>query len=125
MKKNNKINLKINYISNIKPNSNLKIKKLKYKNSKIFCKNFIFFILLLNYSRKNNNLNIKLFIKKNKIKSFTILRPPYRHKLSRHQICIKRYNLILKILIPLNRKIIITNINKFYKILYYVKKYFS
>jgi hypothetical protein len=99
----NKKNLKvsISYTTNFKPSYFLNFKNLKlFKNknkSKIISRNFFLFLLLLKYTNNDNNLNTTLFVKPFFKKLLTILRAPYRHKLSRHQFVLNRYSVILNI----------------------------
>lgn len=131
----NFIYVKTNLITNFKPNTLIFFKQLeffkneenlnnKYKNTnRIYCKNFLLFILLLKY---NNNFiyeNSSIHIKKFKKKVFTILKSPYRHKLARHQISINRYEICSSICIPLNSQIVFFNWDKFFKFFNYIKTF--
>lgn len=94
--------ISISYITNFKPSFFLNFRNLKlFKNknkSKLISRNFFLFLLLLKYSDQNNkHLNTTLFVKPFFKKLLTILRAPYRHKLSRHQFVLCRYSVILNI----------------------------
>jgi len=97
------------YISNFTPNTSFN-KNFKFKKTnKIICKNFIVFFMLMKHIVKKTN--ISFFIKPIKRSNITILRSPYRHKLSRHQITFNRFFLIMKFKIAINNSIVIKNIN--------------
>lgn len=55
------------------------------------------------------NTNIKIFFKPKRNKIETLLRPPYRHKISRHQITLSRYNVIVSFFTELNKKLVVNN----------------
>jgi hypothetical protein len=98
---NKNIKISISYITNFKPSyftsfKNLKLFKNK-NNSKIITRNFFLFLLLLKYSNKNDILNTTVFVKPFYKKILTILRAPYRHKLSRHQFILSRYSVLYNI----------------------------
>ena len=118
------VNLKIKYNSNFKIHNNLFKNKIKLKNNKIFCKNFIFFIILLKYYCKKDFFLTTLFLNKKNKKSYTLLRPPYRHKLSRHQFSINRFNLFLNIFIKMNNKITINKTSNLHIFINYIKIFF-
>ena len=123
---NTHIKISVSYITNFKPADFLNFKNfkiLKNKNSnKIISRNFFLFLLLLKYSNINNKLNITIFIKPFFKKFITILRAPYRHKLSRHQFILSRYYILYSININVT-KIFIINL---YEITHLLKnmKYF-
>lgn len=109
---NNYILLSTDLITNFKPQVFGKFNKMDFlkKNKKqIFCKNFFIFLLLLKF--KNNNIFNKssVFIKPFKKKIYTILRSPYRHKLARHQITLKRYQVRSTVKINVKNDIIMNN----------------
>jgi hypothetical protein len=108
----NKIIFSIIYITNFQPNiiadfNNIKLFKIKKKN-RIICRNFFLFLLLLKYFKKNNFFNISLFIKPFKKKLFTILRAPYRHKLTRHQLSLNRFKVTANVQL-ISTKIVFSN----------------
>jgi hypothetical protein len=92
----------MSYITNFNPSVASDIKNLQYFNkskskNKLISKNFFLFLLLLKYCNNNNKkyfINNSLFIKPFFKKLYVILRAPYRHKLSRHQIIINRYYVV-------------------------------
>jgi len=90
----------MNFITNFRPiNTNINSNfffKIKSKN-RIMCRNFILFLLLITYLKKNNFfLNFSFFVKPFFKKSNIILRAPYKNKLSRHHLSYNRYNLLIK-----------------------------
>lgn len=65
---------------------------------RLLIKNFLLFICLINNfttqsSLKNNAIKIKTFVLSNKTKIFTQLRAPFRHKLTKKHVYLKRYKL--------------------------------
>lgn len=113
-------------MTNFKPQifSNFnKIEFFKKNKNQIFCKNFFMFLLLLKY--KNNIFFQKssIFIKPSKRKVYTILRSPYRHKLARHQISLKRYEIKSTIKMQIHKNINIKNFNQLKLIFIEFNKY--
>ena len=110
------IKLKLNFISNYNPhNPNNTIRK-NITSKKILCKNFIIFILFLNFFKFSE---LSIFIKPNFKKKFMILNAPYRYKLSKSEFYFSRFNILLVIKLKFN--IIISNPNtiiEFYKNLF-------
>ena len=103
----------MSYITNFKPSnfsnfSNFQIFK-NNQNKKIISRNFFLFLLLLKYSGNANILNVSVFVKPFFKKFITVLRAPYRHKLSRHQFVLSRYSLLYTLSID-TTKIIINNV---------------
>jgi hypothetical protein len=118
---NKNIKISISYTTNFKPSyfnsfKNLKLFKNR-NNSKIISRNFFLFLLLLKYSNKNNILNTTVFVKPFYKKILTILRAPYRHKLSRHQFILSRYSVLYTI--DFNTKKL--NFNYISEILFFMK----
>ena len=100
-KSKNNMKISISYITNFKPSdflffSDFKLFK-KTINNKIVSRNFFLFLLLLKYSDKNFSVNTSIFVKPNYNKFITLLRAPYRNKLSRHQFKVSRYFVLLTI----------------------------
>ena len=105
----------MSYITNFKPANfinfkNFQIFKTK-KTKKIISRNFFLFLLLLKYSNKNEVLNISIFVKPFFKKFITVLRAPYRHKLSRHQFILSRYSVLYNISLDVD-SIFIKNISE-------------
>jgi len=83
--------------TNFKPTHIKKFNSINFfKKTKeqVFCRNLFLFLILIKYKNKNLFNKSSVFIKPYKKKIYTILRAPYRHKLSRHQIVLNRYNII-------------------------------
>jgi hypothetical protein len=74
----------------------------KSNKNQIFCRNLFLFLILIKYKNKNLLDKSTVFIKPYKKKIYTILRAPYRHKLSRHQLVLNRYNIISSIKMKTN-----------------------
>lgn len=66
---------------------------------------------LINYLQKKKN-NIKIFLKPTSSNLETLLRAPYRHKISRHQITFSRYFFLITFKIPLNFTVNVVNFNQ-------------
>ena len=107
-KNNSKFNISISYITNFKPADFLffnDVKIFKKNKTKIISRNFFLFLLLLKYSNNSQAINISIFVKPSYNKFITLLRAPYRYKLSRHQFLVSRYSILMNIS---------TNIDKIY-----------
>ena len=90
--------------------------------NKIYCRNFFLFLFLLKYLNKNEFCNkISLFIKPVKKKYNNILRAPYKNKLSKHQLGVYRYNILIKFYFIYNF-LICKNINNFF---FFFNNFFS
>lgn len=124
--KNNFIFLSTHLITNFKPKILKNFNKLNFfkKNKKqIFCKNFFLFLLLLKFKKHTIFSKSTIFIKPYKKKIYTILRSPYRHKLTRHQLVLNRYEIVSSIKIKIENKIIISNFVNFLKLFNTLSKY--
>jgi hypothetical protein len=89
----------INYITNFKPNfTQFNEKSVIFNsqnNNKIVNRSFFLFLMSIKFLKKKNNFSKNTIFVKKQIKHVqTILRPPYRFKLSRHQLILNRYYLI-------------------------------
>lgn len=117
--------MKINliFISNFKPNFN---KKIVTNNSKLNCKNFLIFLLVLRFFLKKK---ISIFVKPQFRKIINILKAPYKNKLSRTQITFSRYFIIFTLnFFKKNEYLNITNNNffiNFYKNLIKILNFFE
>ena len=113
---NKNVKISISYITNFKPANflnfnNLQLFKNKNKN-KIISRNFFLFLLLLKYVNTDKTLlNTSVFVKPFFKKFITVLRAPYRHKLSRHQFILSRYSLLFTINLNF-KKILFKNISE-------------
>ena len=117
-KKTKTFKISISYITNFKPSdfisyNDLKIFKSKNNiNNKLISRNFFLFLLLLKHVNSNiNNFNTVLFVKPNFRKFITLLRAPYRYKLSRHQFTVSRYYVVLTIYSNFNKLIFNNNLS--------------
>lgn len=81
----------IHFLCNFKPNIKISKKSLK---KKIFCKNFILFLMFINFSKV---LNTSIFIKPLKKKRLIFLKAPHRNKTSMHTFCFSPYSIILSV----------------------------
>ena len=77
------------------PKGKIKIFKKVRLRRRILCRNLFLFFLYLKYTNLNYFSKIKLFIKPNYSKLFTILRAPYRYKLGRYQYTISRFFILV------------------------------
>lgn len=88
----------MSYITNFKPANFSNFKDFQLfkttKNTKIISRNFFLFLLLLKYTDNKSLLNVSIFVKPFFKKFITVLRAPYRHKLSRHQFILSRYSVL-------------------------------
>ena len=119
---NKKIKISLSYITNFKPANFINFKSFqifkKKKSRKIISRNFFLFLLLLKYSNKNSVLNVSIFVKPFFKKFITVLRAPYRHKLSRHQFILSRYSVIYN----LNLNVDSINIKNISELTFLLKK---
>jgi len=117
---NKNFKISISYTTNFKPSNFLNFKNYRLfknkNNSKIISRNFFLFLLLLKYSN-NNCFNTTIFVKPFYRKFFTVLRAPYRHKLSRHQFILNRYSILYTINFNLEQ----IHFNNISEILYFLK----
>ena len=118
----------MNFITNFRPiNTNINSNtffKIKTKN-RIMCRNFILFLLLINYLKHNVFfLKFSFFVKPFFKKSAVILRAPYKNKLSRHQLSYNRYQLTLKFNFKLNSLVKLTHINDLIFLIKKIKSFF-
>lgn len=122
----NKINISINYITNFKPSKNFSegYTFLKNKNNIILCKHFIVFFYLMKFILKKNS-SLRIFFKPRRRKIETLLRPPYRHKISRHQITLSRYLLVVSFYTKLNNAVCLSNNNQLFFIISEISKSFN
>jgi hypothetical protein len=119
--------MNISYLTNFKPHHKISDDfsfEINNKQHAIFCKNFLIFLLLMKYIFSESNNNISLFVKPQQKTLQTILRPPYRHKISRHQITVHRYYIACVFKFNLSRNLEISNLNQIYFFLNKVKKYY-
>jgi hypothetical protein len=112
--------------TNFKPSSIKSFNNLtffKKNKNQIYCRNLFMFLILLKYKNKNFFHKSTVFIKPYKKKIYTILRAPYRHKLSRHQITLNRYNIISSIKIKTEKIFNLKKFEEIKKVFYFFKKF--
>jgi hypothetical protein len=118
---NKNIKISISYTTNFKPSHFLNFKDLKLfktkNDSKIISRNFFLFLLLIKYSNNSDIFSTNVFVKPFYKKLITVLRAPYRHKLSRHQFILSRYSVLFTMNVN-SLKIKFSNISE---ILYFVR----
>lgn len=123
----NKFNLIIffTFITNFKPTYIKSLKNLNfisvYKKNTILCRNLFLFLFLLKYLKKQHKNSI--WIKPLKKKKLTLLRAPYRYKLSRNQIELTRYYIYFKLAFKFDKLLIIKKTNEIYYIFNFFKNY--
>ncbi len=88
------IKLNLNFVSNYNPHNSNNSNNKNISSTKILCKNFIIFILFLNFFKFSRT---SVFIKPNFKKKFMILNAPYRYKLSKSEFYFSRFNILLVI----------------------------
>jgi hypothetical protein len=126
----NKITFSINYITNFRPNlaavsNNPDFFKFD-KKKRLISRNFFLFMSSMKFFKQNNIFNrSSIFIKKFKKNVQTILRSPYRHKLTRHQLILNRYYVVQKLDYILNNNIIIKKNNELNQLVKNIKKFYS
>ena len=76
-------------------------KQGKVYKKKIFCKNFLIFLMFMSHS---NLFESNVFVKPlRKIKNFSILKAPHRFKTSQHILCFSRYEVVTSIKVYENK----------------------
>lgn len=117
--------ISLSYITNFKPADFLNFKNLNLfknkKNKKIISRNFFLFLLLLKYTNKPNKqhlLDTTIFVKPYYKKFITLLRAPYKNKLSRHQFVLSRYHIVCTVKININ----LIRFDKNHEILFFIKQ---
>lgn len=122
------LRISLQYVTNFQPNSNIeKIAKVTnkgvFKNNKIFCKNFIIFIILIKqlFGKKTPTI----FIKPSYKNTYNILRAPYKNKISKHQICLSRFFIVVSFKVRFNMFINIDNLNYLFGVINFLKNFYS
>lgn len=119
----NSVDINVTYLSNFKPSIHIN-KNFNFNyNTKLINRNFFVFVLFLKKFLKNKN--IVFFIKPVKRSNITLLRSPYRHKLTRHQLTFNRFQIILKMSVQLRNNIDINNLNQLTTFVLELKKFFN
>jgi hypothetical protein len=120
---NKDLKLSINYVSNFNFLDIFNKKKI----NRVGCKKFILFIFFFNYLNIRYTFfkKITLFVKPKYFNTQTILRAPYRYKLSRDQLTFSRHHIICSFLFKNFLNFIILNkINDLFILLNIFKKLF-
>ena len=97
---------------------NSKLSLSKFKLNKIYCKNFIFTLLVFdlfnsNFNSKFKPLNYNIHITKKRKHVGSILRAPYKSKIAQFSIGLYRYYLVLSFKIITKFKPKINSLNEF------------
>jgi len=125
-----KFTVSLNYTSNFKlDKSDINSASKQYQN-RVLSKNMIYFLLYFNKLCKTNdtyNNKVNFFFKPSKINSYTVLRAPYRYKISRNQIEIKRFNFICQNSFVLKnyKNLNVTSFSNIYEIANEVSSFFK
>lgn len=122
------IHISLQYITNFQPNSNIEVlTKVNssgiVKNNKIFCKNFIIFIILMRRLFGKNTPTV--FIKPTYSNTYNILRAPYKNKISKHQISLSRFFIVVKFKLKLFNNIFLKNFTNLFNIIKFLKNFYS
>lgn len=123
------INIILSFLTNFRPSNFSYLDDINFlkirKNSKIVLKNFFLFLILLKYLTNNKKkfLNQSIWIKPTRKKLITILKAPYRHKLARNQLLLKRFFIFYRIKLLLNEKIEVVSFNKAVELVGFFKKF--
>lgn len=125
MNKTKLMKISLSYITNFKPSNFLHFNDLKLfsnkKKNKIISRNFFLFLLLLKYTNKSDmkqSLNTTVFVKPFYKKFITLLRAPYKNKLSRHQFILSRYHIVCTISVNIDN----INFVRDFEIFFFLKK---
>lgn len=96
------------------------------KNSKIILRNFFLFIILLKYLNHNKNknfINQTVWVKPTRKKLITILKAPYKNKLARNQLLLKRFFIFYRVKLTLVERIQLKSFNKIIELIHFFKKF--
>ncbi len=109
-------------ITNFKPTTNITRNFNLNNKNKINPRNFLLFLRVL--TKFFNDKSVCVFVKPRRTSNLTILRSPYRHKLTRHQLTFNRFSIDVNLRFPikseclnLNNNSLINTINEFKKFL--------
>lgn len=122
------LRISLHYVTNFQPNSNIETlskvtNKGVFKNNKIFCKNFIIFIILIKQLFKKTSPVV--FIKPKYSNTYNILRAPYKNKISKHQICLSRYFIVVSFKLKFNHHFLVDNLNSLFFFFNFLKRFYS
>jgi hypothetical protein len=123
-KKKSNFYIQLKYISNFKPNYKRLLKKKTFNRSFVYAKSFFFFIFFCNFI-KITTINcfekVVFFVQPQYSPLFTLLRAPYRYKISRDQITFNRY--FINFFFYLNESLNNINFNNFLEIFIFLNVY--
>lgn len=124
------VNIILSFLTNFRPSNFSYLDDISFlkirKNSKIILRNFFLFLILLKYltnKKKKSFLNQTIWIKPTKKKLITILKAPYKNKLARNQLLLKRFFIFYKLKLVLNDDIEIKNFNNIIELVQFFKKF--
>lgn len=123
--------MRLHYITNFQPQispsviQKVGLKKIfrNHKSDKIFCKNFIIFMLLAKHCFKD--CTPTAFIKPFYKNTFNVLKAPYKNKIARHQMTLSRYHIIVKFKFNLDFDLKFDDLDSFLYFLQSIKSYYS
>jgi hypothetical protein len=101
----------MSFLTNFKPSNFFYLNNFNFfkirKNSKIILRNFFLFLFLLKYLNNKNNIKVNqdIWIKPIRKKAITILKAPYKNKLARNQLLLKRFFFLYRLKLILNTKL--------------------
>lgn len=124
------VNIILSFLTNFRPANfsylnNIDFLKIR-KNSKIILRNFFLFLILLKYLTNNKNkkfLNQTVWVKPTKKKLITILKAPYKNKLARNQLLLKRFFIFYKIKLIFLDKIDFKSFDKILELIKFFKNF--
>ena len=90
---------------------------------KFFVKNFIIFIILLKQVFKKNNPVV--FVKPKYCNTLNILRAPYKNKISKHQITLSRFFIVVSFKFKFEKFIYLSGLSSIFLILKKLKNFYS
>lgn len=127
------LSLLSNFPLSLKHANTIPAKNFRFRGKKKILKNFLLFLCLINQFNKltvpeflaKNYINCSYFIISTKKKTFVLLRAPFRHKLTKKKIFLKRFKIIIKTSIYLNSHTLITKLSDLCLFVTLVKNYFT
>lgn len=125
---NKNLQISLQYVTNFQPNSNIEVltkatNKGLFKNNKIFTKNFIIFIILIRRLFKKGTPTV--FIKPTYTNTYNILRAPYKNKISKHQVCLSRFFIVVSFKLKLINFVFFKNTSGLIFLINFLKKFYS
>lgn len=124
------INIILSFLTNFRPANFAQLGGINFlkirKNSKIILRNFFLFIILLKYLNHNKNknfINQTVWVKPTRKKLITILKAPYKNKLARNQLLLKRFFIFYRVKLTLVERIQLKSFNKIIELIHFFKKF--